>query len=97
MQFLRRMLPRTIAMQISGLVVLSLLLVFGITVAVVWLFSSEPLTLHGKVAAAVRIATIAQLANAAEVAGRCRQPACLGASRRHGRRASAVVQFDDRF
>ncbi len=67
-QFFWHVLPKTIAMQITSLVIASLLLAFGMTIVVFFLFD-PPAPSRDQFAAIVKIATIAQLANAAKSIG----------------------------
>ena len=65
MHRLKRFLPKTVALQIASLVVASLLLAHGITIVVLLSTRSEQAPLRWQ-AVAVRIATVAQLAAAAD-------------------------------
>jgi signal transduction histidine kinase len=82
MRVLRRALPRTIAGQITGLVIISVVLAYTLTLIALLFFSNERPARNQRAAAAGRIATIAQLVNFAqsptEVAG------LLAAARRAG-------------
>jgi signal transduction histidine kinase len=63
---LSRVLPRTIAGQITSLVIVSLVLAQALTVAAILFFAREPSAVTSRAMTGARIATIARLANAAQ-------------------------------
>jgi signal transduction histidine kinase len=86
MKFWRRFLPRTIASQITVLVVISLVLAQVVMVAVVVFFAQRTGVTPNPGPAMIRMATIAQLANAAQA------PAAAASLLEAARRAGIEVE-----
>jgi signal transduction histidine kinase len=86
MRFLRRFLPRTIASQITCLVVVSLVLAQVLMVTVVVFFAQRSGVMPSPAPTVLRIAAIAQLANAAE------SPAAAASLLETARRAGIEVE-----